>query len=84
MTVSTPDWLTLHDGQLLPYQHGMFMVMLAGQPQYYLLPVPVTGKFGCRITMTNNGKRLDGSATYPTAAEALRGGLEELRKTLGW
>jgi hypothetical protein len=44
----------------------------------------VQGKFGCRISQTINGKRLDAAATYTSPEDAFRGGLEDLRKVLGW
>jgi hypothetical protein len=44
----------------------------------------VAGKFGCSVTQTVNGKRLDSGASYATLEDALRGGLEDLRKALGW
>jgi hypothetical protein len=31
-----------------------------------------------------NGRRLDSGTIHPTAEDAYRGGLEELRKVLGW
>jgi hypothetical protein len=60
------------------------MVLLGKEPQYLLIPVPIAGRFGCAVMQTINGKRLDGTGTYPTEDEALRGGLEDLRKALGW
>ena len=53
-------------------------------PQYVLVPVPAKGKFACRVTMTVNGTRVDDDSTYPTAQDAIRGGLERLRARLGW
>jgi hypothetical protein len=58
--------------------------MLDDQPLYALVTVPVAGKFGCAIIQTNNGKRLETSSTAASAEEALRLGLEEVRKALGW
>jgi hypothetical protein len=84
-TLTVPDWLKLRDGTLRPGIDGRsWFVCLSGAPQYELTPVPVKGKFGCEIRQTINGKRLDGDGIYATAEEALRGGLEELRKKLGW
>ena len=51
---------------------------------YVLMPVPARGKFVCRISQTNNGRRHDGDATFATADEALRGGLDRLREVMGW
>ncbi len=85
MVVTTPDWLARHDGDLRTNRDGQSCtVYLGGQPQYVLIPVPAKGQYACRVSMTVNGRRLDGPATYPTAADAVRGGLEDLRKALGW
>jgi hypothetical protein len=85
MALTTPDWLTRRDGELRESKDGhSWVVYFAGGPQYLVIPVPVGGAFGCRVSQTVNGKRLDGSATYPTREDAGRGGLEDLRKALGW
>jgi hypothetical protein len=83
--VTAPDWLTKHGGSLRPGVDGSsWLVYFAQQPQYQLTPVPVTGKHGCDIRQTINGRLLDSKGTYATADEALRSGLEDLRKALGW
>jgi hypothetical protein len=83
--VTTPDWLAKHGGELHQGKDGRSAsVFFAGQLQYVLVPVPVKGKFGCRISQTINGKRLDGTGTYATPEDTLRGGLEDLRQALGW
>ena len=85
MTATTPDWLTQRDVHLQASKDGLsWLVYLGKEPQYLLLAVPVKGQYGCRISQTINGRRLDGGATYPTVEAALQGGLEELRRTLGW
>jgi hypothetical protein len=85
MMVTTPDWLARHGGELRASKDGhSWTVYFAGEPQYLLLPVPAGGQFSCRVTQTVNGKRLDGPTTSPTPEDAVRGGLEDLRKTLGW
>jgi hypothetical protein len=85
MAVTAPPWLTAHEGSLQPSTDGhAWMVMFAGRPLYLLVPVPAKGKFACQVTQTNNGRRLDGPGTYATEEEAVRGGLEDLRKALGW
>ena len=61
-----------------------WFVLFGDEPQYRLAPTPVVGKYGCQIEQTNNGRRLDSKDTYPTPEEAVRGGLEALRKALGW
>ena len=85
MTPTTPDWLKQREGEWQPSKDGLSgSVYFAGQLQYVLMPMPAKGKFACRISETINGRRLDGEAIYPTSADALRGGLEELRGKLGW
>jgi hypothetical protein len=85
MTATTPDWLSQRGVRLLPSKDGQsWLVYLGEEPQYLLLAVPVKGQFGCRITQTINGRRLDTGATYASVEAALQGGLEDLRKVLGW
>jgi hypothetical protein len=85
MAVTTPDWLSQHDGTVqLSKEGNSASVHFAGALQYVLVPVPAMGKYSCRVTQTINGKRLDGTNTYPTAEDAIRGGLEDLRQALGW
>jgi hypothetical protein len=85
MAVTTPDWLSRHDGTVQLNKEGnSASVHFAGALQYILLPVPAKGKYSCRVTQTINGKRLDGTNTYATAEDAIRGGLEDLRQALGW
>ncbi|MBY0523907.1 MAG: hypothetical protein K2R98_10945 [Gemmataceae bacterium] len=84
-TLTPPEWLTRRGASMRQgINERSWFVYFAGQPQYEVTPMPVKGKFGCEIRQTINGKRLDGQGMYPTSEEALRGGLEELRKTLGW
>lgn len=81
----TPDWITQRGGEVRPSQDGRSAsVYFAGQLQYVLVPLPARGQYACRITETINGKRVESGTTYPTAADALRGGLDELRAYLGW
>ena len=83
--MTTPDWLTKREGNLREGPNSStYMVVLNGHPQYRLVAVPATGKFSCVVTQSNNGKRLDEGVNYPSLNEALQGGLEELRKKLGW
>lgn len=82
---TVPDWLTTRDGSLKPgLADRIVFVMFAGQPQYKLEARPAAGAFACAVTQTINGKRLDDATTYPTAAAALAGGLDQLRAKLGW
>lgn len=83
--MATPDWVAQRGGEVRHGKDGTSAsVYFAGQLQYVLVPVPAKGQHACRVTETINGRRVDGGNTYPSAAEALRGGLEELRAHLGW
>jgi hypothetical protein len=83
--MTTPDWLALHGGELRPGPLGAICyVYFDGEPQYALMPVPVGGRHSCRVTQTINGKRLDSGSAHATEAEAIQGGLEDLRRALGW
>jgi hypothetical protein len=85
MAVTTPDWLTQHGGEVRGSRDvHSWLVYFGGEPQYLLQPLPAEGRFCCRVIQTINGRRLDGGAVYPTMEEAVRGGLEDLRKALGW
>ena len=85
MTVTTPDWLTRRGGEVRPRTApDSWTVNLNGEPLYLLQLVPVVGKFGCRVTLTNNGRRLDRGQSFATPDDALHGGLDDLRQSLGW
>ncbi|HTU22379.1 MAG TPA: hypothetical protein VMG10_30345 [Gemmataceae bacterium] len=85
MAMTAPSWLTRRGVHLQASKDGAsWLVYLDKEPQYLLMAVPVKGQLGCRITQTINGRRLDEGATYPSVEAALQGGLEELRKALGW
>ncbi len=83
--MTPPDWLAQHGGNLKLASDGRtWHVLFGAEPQYALWTTPVAGKFGCAVRQNNNGRRLEGVAAYPTPDDALRGGLEDLRKALGW
>lgn len=86
MPMTAPDWLTRHGGSLRPGVDGRsYFVYFAEKPQYEVTPVPAAaGKHGCEVRQTVNGRRMDGTGTYASAESAIEGGLEELRKSLGW
>lgn len=85
MTVTSPDWLTRRGVHIQESKDRVsWLIYLDKEPQYLLMAVPVKGQYGCRITQTINGRRLDVGATYPSGEAALSGGLDELRKALGW
>lgn len=84
--MTVPDWLQTRGGALTPgVRAETTLVVLDGNPLYRLEVRPAAGKFACAVSNTVNGKRLDDAkATYPTAADALAGGLDQLRNQLGW
>jgi hypothetical protein len=84
--MTVPDWLRSRGGALKPgVRPETTFVMLDGHPLYKLEVRPAAGKFACAVSQTNNGHRHDDpKATYPDAASALAGGLEQLRNALGW
>jgi hypothetical protein len=86
MAVTVPDWLARRGGSLAQGEDGRsWIVFFDGEPQYVLRPEPADGKHACQVLQTVNGKRLDGSGIFPTAEEAVaQGGLEVLRRALGW
>jgi hypothetical protein len=85
MSVTTPEWLSRRGGALVPRPDGNSLaVLLNGEPLYALIPVPIEGKHGCQVVVTNNGRRLDTGNSHSTLDEALQGGFDDLRKALGW
>jgi hypothetical protein len=83
--MTTPDWLTQHGGEARVSKNGLSMpVYIGDQPQYLLMLAPAAGKFACKVVQSNNGKRLDGGASFPSPDAAFQGGLDDLRKVLGW
>lgn len=84
MVIPAPEWLTRHGGELRPGLGGSWFVCFDGGPQYGVTPVPAEGRHTCKVLQTNSGRRLDSGASYATDAEAVRGGLEDLRRALGW
>jgi hypothetical protein len=85
MSITAPDWLTQRGCHLQASKNGQsWLVYVGDEPQYLLMPIPARGRFACRISQTINGRRLDGGDVFASPEDALRGGLDELRKTLGW
>lgn len=83
--ITPPGWLTKRDGALTPgVKEHLLFVLIGGASQYKVEARPAGGKFICAVQQSVNGKRLDDGTTYPTAADALAGGLEQLRTALGW
>jgi hypothetical protein len=85
MTLTAPEWLARHDGGVKLGSDGTtWYVWLGGKAQYALILTPVGDRFGCRIKQTNNGQFVAATAKPTGQEEALKQGLEELRKALGW
>lgn len=86
MTATAPEWLTRRGGGLDVNPNGQAAaVILNGTPQYVVRVVPASGKYVGQVKQSNNGRYLPASdKTYPTTAEALQGGLDDLRRALGW
>ncbi len=83
--MTAPQWLSNRGGALKLGSDGKtWFVVFADRPNYALNTVPAGGKFGCHIKQTINGRRIDCNTTFAGPDEALRGGLEDLRKFLGW
>ena len=83
--MTTPDWLTQRGGSLKLGSDGQrWYVIFEGRPDYSLSAVPVHAAFGCAIRQTVNGRRIECAEVFPSQEEAIRGGLESLRKALGW
>jgi hypothetical protein len=85
MHMTIPDWLAQRGGDLKLGSDGHTWYFIVGsQPQYSLVAVPVGGRFGCTIRQTINGKRIESAGINASADDAIRAGLEDLRKALGW
>ncbi|GIW79499.1 MAG: hypothetical protein KatS3mg105_1306 [Gemmatales bacterium] len=83
--MKTPKWLADREGDLRRHPDGQsYVVYFLGEPQFLLRPIPVRGKYSCEIEKMVNGVRLDQGETYRSVEDALQGGLEIVRKTLGW
>jgi hypothetical protein len=83
--MTAPDWLTKRGGSLKLSSDGqIWYAIFDGKPEYSLVATPVTGKFGCAIRQTINGNRVESQGTFATNDEAIKVGLEDLRKALGW
>lgn len=83
--ITAPEWLTQRNGSLRPAVDGeSWVVIFANEPQYVVTPVPVAGKYGSRVKQTINGRIVPTQGTFAAAEEAIRAGLEDLRKALGW
>jgi hypothetical protein len=85
MALEIPGWLAQRGGRVrLSSDRSTWFVVLGEEPRYSLSPVPVAGQYGCAIKQTHNGVRVESPGSYPTPDEALRHGLEDLRRALGW
>ena len=79
--MTTPEWLTQRGGEARLSKNGQSLTAyISGQPQYLLMLAPAAGQFACKVVQSNNGKRLDGGASFPSTDAAFQGGLDDLRK----
>jgi hypothetical protein len=83
---TAPDWLSKRGGAIKrDVRPETRFVLVGGEPLYKLEVRPAAGRFACAVSNSNNGARLDdGAAIYANPEEALAGGLEQLRRSLGW
>ena len=83
---AVPEWLAKRDGGFAPgLRDSTLFVTVAKQPHYRLETRPAKGQFVCNVSQTHNGKLIDdAAAVYPTPDAALAGGLERLKRQLGW
>ena len=80
-----PEWLARRQGALeLSTDGHTWFVVFDQRPQYALEARPAQGRFSCHVKETISGRRIDSHGAYVNADEAIRGGLEDLRKALGW
>jgi hypothetical protein len=85
VAISAPDWLKKRGGDVrLSNDQRYWVVYVAGGPQYVIRPTPAGGKHAVEVEQTVNGKRLEGKQIYASEEAAIQGGLEDLRKALGW
>jgi len=85
VSIATPDWLRTRGGEIRGSKDAhSWTVYLRGEPNYMIEPLPAQGKFCCRVTQTNNGRRFESTNTYASKDAAAHGGLDDLRKALGW
>jgi hypothetical protein len=85
MAVTTPEWLAKHNGSIQECPDGnSWAVIFDNQPQYVLRPYPAGGRYSCDVMQSINGRHVGSGAIYDSADQALAGGLEDLRKILGW
>jgi hypothetical protein len=83
--MTAPDWLTQRGGSLkLGSDRQIWYAIFDGRPEYSLVATPVAGKFGCDIRQTVNGNRIESQGTFAAKDDAIKAGLEDLRKALGW
>ena len=84
-TIPSPDWLAQHGAELRGNADGRsFTVYFGATLEYVLNIVPAEGQVTCKVKQTINGRHLESGAVHPTVEEALQGGLEDLRRALGW
>ncbi len=85
MSLASPEWLAQRGGSLRSaVDRRSVVVFFENEPQYIVTPTPISGKYGTIIKQSINGKIVPTTGTFPTGDTAIRSGLEDLRKSLGW
>lgn len=85
MKLDVPEWLARRGGEIVRgVNEGNWLVLLDGKPQYRVDLKPARGAFTYAIKQTVNGREVAGGRVFPTLEDALRGGLDHLRESLGW
>lgn len=85
MPLATPDWIARRDGTVkIGSDNKTYFLIFGGQPHYSFVPVPAEGKFTCAIRQTESGRRFTNSTLRDSAEDAVKSGLDELGKELGW
>jgi hypothetical protein len=83
--MTTPEWLKQRGGELKLGSDGCtWYLVFEKEPQYSLAATPVSGKVGCTIRQTINGKRIECKEVRASADEAIGAGLDAVRQALGW
>ena len=83
--MTAPDWLTQRGGALKLGSDGQhWYVLFDGRPDYRVTAAPVAGKFGAVVRQTVNGNPIESTGVFGSKEEAIGGGLDDLRKALGW
>lgn len=82
--ITSPDWLTRRGGALKEGHGNTWYVVFDHAPHYRIDALPAQGKYTSVVRQTENGRRIETTAVFDTLDAALKAGLDELGKDLGW